>query len=185
MKTTAGRPWAAQPQLSDERVREGTGRGWEEWRAIIDAWPGRTEGHTAIAAWLQKEHGLPGWWAQSVTVGYERIAGIRLPHQDADGTFRFGITRTVGQGAAGLRERLLDPAARAALFPGLEVELRSRPSSKNVRLRIAGGSVELAIAPRADGRASVTIQHAKLDSPADVETWRTFWARWLERLGGA
>lgn len=85
--TRGTRSWASQPQQSDEVIRDNTGRGWDEWRELIEAWPGNTDGHGAVAAWLQQEHGVDGWWAQSVTVGWERISGRRLPHQMADGTF--------------------------------------------------------------------------------------------------
>ena len=42
-----------------------------------------TEGfsHRDTAAWLASSRGVPGWWAQTITVGYERARGLRRPHQ--------------------------------------------------------------------------------------------------------
>src|SRR5690606_5826605 len=39
------------PQLvcPDERIRERTGRGWEEWFDLLDTWDARAMGHTEIA----------------------------------------------------------------------------------------------------------------------------------------
>lgn len=180
-----GRTWAAEPEMTDASVREATGRGWDAWCDLVDAWPGHDDGHGAVAAWLQDEHGVDGWWAQTITVGWERITGRRLPHQMADGTFTAGKTRTVAVDAELLRRTLLDDVHRADLFPGLDTELRSRPTSKNLRIAVGGGTAEIAIAPKADGRAAVTIAHAKLSTYDDVQQWKAWWAEWLDALDDA
>jgi hypothetical protein len=177
-----GRRWVSEPEQSDEVVREATGRGWDEWCDVIDAFPGRGDGHAAIATHVQQEHDVEGWWAQTVTVGYERIVGLRLPHQGLDGTFTAGRSATIRVDSAALRETLLDEDGRAALFSGIETELRSRPTSKNVRLRVGSGTAEIAIDQRDDGRAKVTIAHAKLPEATDVELWKSFWGDWLAAL---
>jgi hypothetical protein len=174
----------SQPEHDDDVIRTNTGRGWDEWRALIDAWPGHQHGHTAIAAWLQDEHGVDGWWAQAVTVGWERLTGRRLPHQLADGTFTANKSATIATGHEALRERLLDEQGRAELFPGLEPELRSRPTSKNIRVGLQQGVAEINLAPKADGRVTITVAHAKLETFEDVERWKRFWAGWLESLSG-
>ncbi|MCB1270353.1 MAG: hypothetical protein KDB31_02950, partial [Microthrixaceae bacterium] len=114
----------AQPETSDEAVSEATGRGWVQWCELIDSWPGHDDGHAAVAAHIQQAHGVDGWWAQTITVGWERITGRRLAHQRADGTFSASRTRTLGLDGSVLREMLLDDADRASLFPGDEVTLR-------------------------------------------------------------
>ena len=38
-------------------------------------------GHKAIAVYLHEQQKLPAWWSQEVTVGYERIRGLREEHQ--------------------------------------------------------------------------------------------------------
>ena len=177
--------WVSEPEHTDAVIRERTGRAWAEWRELIDAWPGHRQGHAAVASWLQDEHGVHGWWAQAVTVGWERITGRRLPNQMDDGTFTSNRSATIATDVAALRELLLDEDGRAALFPGLDPELRSRPTSKNVRIGLGGGVAEIALAPRADGRATITVSHSKLSSPQEVATWRGYWGGWLEALDGA
>lgn len=176
------RAWVSDPELDDQAIREATGRGWEEWRALIDAWPGNRDGHAAIAAHLEAEHGVHGWWAQSVTVGYERITGRRLRHQRADGTFTAGVSRTVAVDVAALREMLLDEADREHLFPGHATELRSRPTSKSLRVAIGGGVALFSFDTRADGRVKVTVAHERLASADEVTQWKSYWADWLEAL---
>ena len=54
-------------RISDEAVKAKTGKGWEEWFKILDA---RVEQ-------LREHHGLSPWWAQTVTIRYERERGLR------------------------------------------------------------------------------------------------------------
>jgi hypothetical protein len=178
------RQWASEPETADDTLREATGRGWNEWCDIIDAWPGRADGHTAIATYVREEHGVEGWWAQTVTVGYERITGLRLPHQQPDGTFSAGKSRTVTVDAGLLREMLLDDDHRPDLFPGFETELRSRPSSKVVRIGIGPGTAQIALDTQEDGRVKITIAHDKLPTPDAVEEWKGYWSEWLEAVEG-
>jgi hypothetical protein len=137
----------AEPEASDDAVRAATGRDWNEWCDVLDAWPGHDDGHSAIAAYLQDERGVESWWAQTVTLGYERITGRRLPYQQPDGTFTVNASRTVSTDGVALRKMLLDDADRAPLFPRISTELRSRPTSKNVRITIGEGTAEIAISP--------------------------------------
>lgn len=89
---------------SDESVREATGRTREEWHRVLNDAGAQRWKHAAIARWLIEEHGVPGWWAQGITVGYEHARGTRLPGQQADGSFAVGASRTVrATKAAGLQ----------------------------------------------------------------------------------
>jgi hypothetical protein len=178
------RQWASEPEMAEDTLREATGRGWDEWCDIIDSWSGHADGHTAIATFLREEHGVDGWWAQTVTVGYERITGLRLPHQQPDGTFSAGKSRTVTVDAGLLREMLLDDDDRADLFPGLETELRSRPGSKALRIGIGTGTAQIALDAQDDGRVKITIAHDKLPTPEAVEEWKAYWSDWLEAVDG-
>lgn len=107
-------------------------------------------------------HDVDRWWAQAITVGWERITGRRLPHQMADGTFTANRSATITTDAIALREMLLDGDGRLDLFAGLDTELRSRPTSKNVRVGLGGGVAEIAITARGARRATIAIAHAKL-----------------------
>jgi hypothetical protein len=63
--------------IKDETVRAKTGKGWDEWYKILDAYDVKKNGHTATAKFLQKEHNVSAWYAQSITVGYEYARGLR------------------------------------------------------------------------------------------------------------
>jgi hypothetical protein len=68
-----------------------------------------------------------------------------------------------------LREMLLDDQGRADLFPGLDAELRSRPASKNVGIGLEQGVAEISLAPKGKESSTVTVAHARLESPEHVE----------------
>ncbi len=180
--TAAGRRLDIDPGHTDDTLVHNTGHGWQHWCRLIDEWPGHRDGHAAVASWLQQEHHVDGWWAQSITVGWERITGQRLPHQVADGTFTVSKQATIQIDANLLRAALLDDAQRVRLFAGLEPTLRSRPTSKNVRIGLTDGVAELAISDAGVDKAKVVVQHAQLATFEDVDTWKDYWASWLSDL---
>lgn len=179
-----GRQWASEPEMTDEAVFDATGRHWDEWCDVIEASPARDEGHATIAAHLEAEYGIGGWWAQTVTVGYERIVGIRLPYQMPDGTFRANKSKTVDVDGDLLRKMLLDPDHRSDLFPGHETTLRSKPESKSLRIGFGSGVALISIEAKPAGRAKVTVAHEKLPSFDDVAEWKFYWTEWLDALDG-
>ncbi len=181
---------ATEPEVDDLTIKRATGRDWDEWCDLIDAWPGHEAGHRAIAAHIHDEYGLGMWWGQAVTVGYERITGRRVVNQLSDGTFSAGKTRTVIVDVATLRAAIVDDDARSALFPGLETHLRSKPTSKALRVGVAIdgqaiGSALFSFTPKADGRVMVNVSHDELPDAAAVAQWKQYWSDWLVAIDEA
>ena len=177
-----GRTWHAEPEMPDDSVRAATGRGWDEWCDVIEAWPGHVDGHAAVAAWVHEKNDITHWWAQGVTVGWERITGRRLPNQMSDGTFTAGKTKTVHVESDELRAALLDEATRADLFPGHATTLRSKPTSKAIRIAFEHGSALFTLTPKPDGRTTVNVSHERLPDLDAVNEWKFYWTDWLEAL---
>lgn len=182
-----GRVRISQPEVDDGAIKRATGRDWDDWCDLIDAWPGRDRGHTAIAAHVAETYGVEGWWGQGVTVGYERITGRRVVNQMADGTFSAGKTRTVTADLAELRSLIANDADRPALFPGLETRLRSKPDSKALRVAVEIddqqiGSALFSFTSKADGRVMVNVSHDGLPDAAAVERWKQYWTDWLAAI---
>ncbi len=180
--TDRRREWKAEPETGDDSVTAATGRGWDDWCDVIDAWPGNEDGHKAIAAYLAAEHKVDPWWSQQITGGYERITGLRLPYERPDGTFTAGKSRTVSADGAALRTMLLDANARTDLFPGHHTELRSRPSAQAIRIAIGPGVVQIGIGSASDDRIKVTVSHEKLPTYELVQEWKYYWTDWLDAL---
>jgi hypothetical protein len=182
------RVWVSEPETPDRSIVEATGRHWEEWVDLIDAGPGREAGHTAIAAWVQSEHGLGGWWGQGVAVGYERITGLRAPGQMPDGTFSISRSKLLELSADALCTALVDDGSRSLLVPGFQTALRSRAGSKSPRFSLADasgralGTILVTIDPAPKERVRVTVTHEKLPSAEAGAAWKEHWAGWLEGL---
>src|SRR5688500_9518745 len=190
--------------MSDEAVRRKTGKGWDEWFALIDAWGGAERSHTEIASWLMSEHNVDGWWAQSVTVGYERARGKRAMGQLVDG-FSANASKTVNVGV----ERLYDAVAdgrRRGRWPGAPFSISSATPHKSVRgawmdeatavaaasgeakgggarsganggvsSTAKGSRVSIELSSKGEGKSQLQVQHTRLRDAAAAEALKGFW----------
>ena len=64
-------------KITNELVRNGTGKDWRDWFQILDRWNVHIKGHSYTVRYLQRHHGLSRWWAVAVTLRYEREKGIK------------------------------------------------------------------------------------------------------------
>lgn len=123
--------------VSPEAVAGATGRTPQEWQTLLVAAGARDWTHTRIARWLVDEHGVDGWWAQSVTVAFEQQVQGRRPGQRADGTFTVTRTRTL----PGSRlEALATVAAAVTAAHGKPHGESLAASQPNIRWRLADGT---------------------------------------------
>src|SRR5215470_14073723 len=97
---------------SEDAVRAATGRGWDEWGEVLDAWGARGHSHGEIVGWLVDEQGVGSWWAQTVTVGYERSRGMRPRNGGRDGLFTVSASRTVEVPVGELYRAVVDAEVR-------------------------------------------------------------------------
>jgi len=56
--------------VSDEQVIEKTGKPLGHWRAALDAWEAKGRKSNDIVEHLQSEHGVPRYWARTLTTWY-------------------------------------------------------------------------------------------------------------------
>jgi hypothetical protein len=166
----------ASPGMSDTAVKAKTGKTWAQWFAVLDKAGAAAMSHQDIAKLLSARHKLAGWWSQMVTVGYERVRGLRKLHETADG-FNASVSRTLAAGLDQLYEAWDDARTRAA-FLKEAVVLSTRNPGKNLRFAWErdGGRVEVRFVPKDDDKTQVTIDHTGLDSPATVKRMKLFWA---------
>ncbi|MEV6651830.1 hypothetical protein [Streptomyces sp. NPDC051219] len=168
-------------QLPDAAVRERTGRSGEEWFTLLDTWGGTERTHTEIARFLVEEHGVDGWWAQSVTVAYEQARGMRAPGQKSDGYFSAGASKTVSVSVDRLFEAFENTALRERWLPGARVRVRTATAAKSFRADWEDGPTRLVVGFTAKGEAKalVGVQHERL---TDADTAARMKAYWRERL---
>ena len=67
--------------MSDAKYVERTGHGLDHWFSVLDQFGAVEKGHTAAARHLYETHGVDGWYAQGITVAYERARGVRGVNQ--------------------------------------------------------------------------------------------------------
>lgn len=167
--------------VADEAIRRATGRGWEEWFEILDRWGGTGHRHPEIARWLREEQQVDGWWAQSVTVGYERARGMRDKHQVTTG-FSIGVTKTVNVAAEQALAAFTDARRRGRWLTG--VGMRQRPTRAANTARFdwpdPRSIVIVYIGPKGPDRSTVAVQHERLP---DAETAERLKVEWRARLG--
>jgi Domain of unknown function (DUF4287) len=56
--------------VSDEQVIEKTGKPLAHWRKLLDALCAKEKKSSEVVAHLQTEHGVPRYWARTLTTWY-------------------------------------------------------------------------------------------------------------------
>lgn len=173
----------AELPVSDEAVRRGTGRGWEEWFALLDAWGAAERRRPELPRWLVSEHGVGPWWAQSVTGGYERARGLRAKHQMADG-YSVAASRTVAVAAENLLRAFTDPRTRRRWLPDTGLRRRPTRAANTVRYDWPEPSsvVAVYVTPVGERKSRLTIQHERLPDAETAERFKRFWRERLSAL---
>jgi hypothetical protein len=177
-------PRVADPGMSDASIVRGTGRTWDEWLRILDDWDATTKSHTEIARYVQTGLGVPGWWSQSVTVGYERARGMRSMHETSSG-FEVSVSKTVPLDSMDAWRAFVEPARRASwLDLGLRLRTGTRTMGRSARFDVLedGTRIHVAFTPKDPGRTTVTVTHVQLGGPDDVAARRVAWKARLEGL---
>lgn len=164
-------------RISAALLRERTGDEWDEWFARLDAWGAVDRTHTETAAWLTTAHEVPGWWAQTITVGYEQARGLRAPGQRRGGGFGATGSRTVAAPVAVLFEAFADEAVRRRWLPDVAVQVRTATAPKTFRADWAGGPSRIAVGFTAvsEAKARVAVLHEKLSDAAEADRLKAYW----------
>jgi hypothetical protein len=164
-------------KLSDASLHERTGRGWDEWFALLDAWGATDRSHTEIARWLAAEQQLDNWWAQSVTVGYEQARGKRAPGQQSNGDFVAGVTRTVAMPVDRLFDAFTDESLRGRWLPGGRLKVRTATAPKSFRADWADGPSRITVwfTPKGAAKAEVAVVHERLPGAEAVAEMKAYW----------
>lgn len=167
--------------VSDEAMTRATGRRIGEWLGILDTWGATGHRHPEIARWLVDEHGIPGWWAQSVTVGYERARGMRAMYQEPGG-FSVSASKTIAALPERISDAFTDADLRARWLP--DAPIRERTSNRGRSARFdwddPASRVGYNLFPKGEGKVQLGLAHEKLP---DAETAERFKLMWRERLG--
>jgi hypothetical protein len=140
--------------------------------------------HRDIAALVHKKYKIDGWWAQTVTVGYERIKGLRARGQRRDGTYEASKSRTFDVPVTTLFEAWADAGVRRRWLDGESVKIRTATAPKSMRLGWSDGSIiAIGFQPKGKSRSSVAVQHTKLADKETADRLKEYWTERLDTLG--
>jgi Domain of unknown function (DUF4287) len=169
--------------MSDEAIRQRTGRGWEEWLDLLDASGAGEWSHREIARWLAAEHGVDGWSAQAVTVSYERARGGRAVGERPEG-FAVTASKTVAVPVERLFDAFVGESARKRWLPDDRLRERTSTRPKSARFDWADGKTRVIVGFEAKGEAksTVALEHSRLAGSAKAERMKAFWRERLAEL---
>ena len=171
--------------MSDAKIKESTGCTWERWVWTLDQVSAHNWPHREIAQYVKEKYKVPDWWTQAVTVGYERIKGLRAKGQRRTGSWEASKSRTMDAPVGKLFRSFKQPKLRTAWLNGAKVVLRTSVPNKSVRMTWEdGSSVEAYFTSRGRSKSVVAIQHTKLESRESAERMKAFWGERLEALSG-
>ncbi len=169
---------------SDAAARKSTGRSWEEWFALLDDAGANTWEHADIAAWIRQQHDqVSAWWAQNLTVGYERARGLREVHEKKDG-FAASCSRTFPVDLHTLYHAWADDLQRAVWLQEPEITVRggTRDRSLNLNREADDSRIRAWFTAKGATKCSVSVQHERLPGPGAGTVAKDFWAAALDRL---
>ena len=171
----------------NESVLNKTGKSWSAWFKLMEKWGAAQKGHKQTARYLEAEHGLTAWWAQTITVEYERARGLRQVGQRSGGKFTVSLQRTVTASPEGAFDAFTQPAHLSTWFTrSAQVDLRVGGRYSNAdndqgeflllerpeRLRFTwdnpehcpGTVVEVRFTSKPGGRVTVQLEHSGIES---------------------
>jgi hypothetical protein len=173
------------PKLtSDGALHGATGRSYEDWFRALDEADMAARKHGEIAAALTDEHGVDSWWAQTITVAYERARGLRPPHGGRDGLFSVSASKTIAVPVARLFEAFMDESLRGRWLPDGELRERTAQPGRSARFDWADGAtrVNVGFEPKGDARSQVALAHERLADAEAAEEMKLYWRERLNAL---
>ena len=175
--------YAALAGMSDAALKTKTGCAWDRWVYALDkvgahAWP-----HREIAEYVHAKYKVPGWWSQTVTVGYERIKGLRAKGQRRDGGFEANKSRTYAVPVSRLYRAWRDGRTRRRWLPE-GVSIRTAVTNRSMRIGWRDGTtVALWFTAKGRTKSAVAVGHLRLPDRAAADGARAFWGAKLDALG--
>jgi hypothetical protein len=172
--------------MSDAVIKQKTGCTWERWVKSLDYHGAEKMSHRDIAMLVSEKYKVPDWWTQTVTVGYERIKGLRARGQRRDGTYEASKSRTFDVPVTKLFDAWKDAKVRKRWLDDASVKVRTATAPKSMRLGWSDGTiVAVGFYPKGKAKSSVAVQHTKLPDRETANRLKQYWAERFDALSDA
>lgn len=172
--------YAEMAGMSDEAVKKATGRDWAEWVKTLDSVQASDKPHREIAQYVSSL-GTPDWWSQGVTVGYERIRGLREKGQRRGGSYEASKSRTFAVPVAKLYEAVANASKRKRWLP-VAMKVRTSTANKTIRASFEDGTLAQFYFVDKGGKSTLTVQHQKLADKDAVNQTKQSWSERFDAL---
>ncbi len=192
-KTSGGTTHSSSPSddaalagTSDKSVQEKTGKTWKQWVKALDRAKAHRMSHRDIARHISEHFDVSAWWSQTLTVGYERIKGLRDVGQRGDGSFSANKSKTFPVAVMDLYEAFATAKGRARWLADAGLKPRKCTRPKYARFVAEDGTtIEAVFTAKGSSKSQVAVQHNKLPSAADIAKRKEFWAERFAALSKA
>ncbi len=178
---------SAKPSLTDKTVKKATGKGWNDWFAILKQEEADQLIHKDIARLLTDKYKIDGWWAQSITVEFERYLGRRQVGQVKSGTFQTAVSKTMPGNLDQVFDLWLEAVKGAEEFNS--IPLAGKPAiSKTEKWRYwrvnlkDGSKITITVGFKSEDKSVLTFSNEKLKDQDAIESWKAFWKDYLKKL---
>jgi hypothetical protein len=173
--------------ISDAALIKATGKDWPHWKKVLKAMKAGALSHKEIALKLSSEHGVPGWWAQGITVRFEQEIGRREPGQSSSGKYNVGISATID---GSMDEALViwtEAVKNRKKFDGVSItgpaSTSATPKWRYWKIKLEDGTrINVTITNKPGGKALLNVQHENLPEREGIERWRAFWKKFLKTI---
>jgi len=174
---------AALAGMRDEKVAAKTGRTWREWVRVLDADQAAAMRHRDVAALVHEKYHVGDWWSQMVTVGYERIKGVRERGQRLDGAYEASKSRTFDVPVKTLFGAWATAATRRRWLDDVEPVVRAATAPKSIRLQWPDGTIVAGwFLAKGRAKSTVALAHMKLGDRAALDKAKKYWTDRLDAL---
>lgn len=172
---------------SDEKIRQRTGRGWEEWFEMLDEWGAAEHSHRDTARWLAEQQSLHplAWNVQAIASSYERSRGLREPGEKDDG-YAITASKTLEVPVERLYEAVVDESLRAGWLPDGQLSERTVTKPKSARFDWGEGQtrVNITFLAKGENKSTIALEHRRMASADEAERMKNYWRERIAALKG-
>lgn len=170
--------------MNTRSIEKGTGVSWENWLAFLDKY--KNLEHPAMAKLINQHiinHGKsenPGWWAQSVTVEYEKHTGRRQAGVEKDGTRTFSVNRRRSGNIDAVFDEWCEHVKEKTSFNDVdfvgEPRVTKTDNWRYYRIDLSDGTkVTLSVAIITDTTSALSLTHERIKSVQEMHEWKSYW----------
>lgn len=183
--------------ISNEAVLKATKKTWDEWGKLLDESGGKKLNHRELVQIVTDTGLVSPWWAQMVTVGYEKSRGLRVLGQTADAGYQIGVQKTINLPADILWKEMLlgsllpiwlndssnfKPEVGYKFIAGsISGEVRTLDERKKIRMRYQDAknqkptTLQLYFMPSGQDKTSLRFHQEKLASQKERQRMKEYW----------